>query len=576
MEIKRKPVPPPSPVEHGVVQRPVTPNPPPPYSPYVAYSPHSPHSPHSLHSAHSHIPPSPAPPHPPFLQSPQPPHPPHPHSLPRYRSTPNLRASPALPPRPPPVTRAETSLPTADPEKASFVDDARHFLGGLIHHPSESTKHYSILRHSHGIVFYRGATTSVTVSIFADKPLPADRSLWLQCKGWTGKTGMRAKALFRIHDDWVNVSPSVAVSVGQVDANKERAWQRDIAKFYKKASTRVRDTHRLRETVVARIPPDAEDGYFQLILCHGEKKVLCRSPVFRILSTSTDPSCLRGASLSTMPLEIGALVLGVYAQVAASRVIAPVTTVAETATAAYRPGWVQEMAAMAACELMSDRSEEDSQQGPVMESPPSVENGPQSPYPLNFTASPIQLLDHSRVSVKVPSNIQDKLRGFFFGWARAGSDGAWQMSILSVRPWDGSQATGPVSLSQTTRKVAVLRFLHDPIPQPPSKITLRILGFLHPDIQPPSPRSVSDLTTARQAAVEAEIQAHYYDTEYVQALLDHPLWGPEGAVDQRSWLDRTKGGCSSVFTRGQKMIERIGVRSGVEQETVGGYYIVRD
>jgi hypothetical protein len=31
--------------------------------------------------------------------------------------------------------------------------EARHFAGGLISHPYEHTKHYSILRHSHGLVF---------------------------------------------------------------------------------------------------------------------------------------------------------------------------------------------------------------------------------------------------------------------------------------------------------------------------------------------------------------------------------------------------------------------------------------
>ncbi|KAL4872319.1 hypothetical protein BDV12DRAFT_193412 [Aspergillus spectabilis] len=77
---------------------------------------------------------------------------------------------------------------------SSFTGDARHFLGGLIHHPSESTEHYSILRHSHVVVFYRGPTTSVNVSIIADTLLPADRSLWLQCKGWSARTGMRAKS----------------------------------------------------------------------------------------------------------------------------------------------------------------------------------------------------------------------------------------------------------------------------------------------------------------------------------------------------------------------------------------------
>ncbi|KAL5043453.1 hypothetical protein BDW71DRAFT_188115 [Aspergillus fruticulosus] len=379
---------------------------------------------------------------------------------------------------------------------------------------------------------------------------------------------MRAKALFRMHDDWVNATPTVVIRADQVEPNKERAWQRDIAKFYKKATKRVQ-THRLRETVVARIPPDAEDGYFQLVLCHGEKKVLCRSPVFRILSTSMDPSSLRGASLSTMPLELGAFVAGTYAQVAASRVVAPVTAVAETVTARYRPGWLGETAIQTAYEAIKP----DRGNSPDAVAAPSIENGPQAPYPLDFTARPSQSLEPSQIPVRIPSDIQDKLRGYFFGWARTSSD-AWQMIILSVRLWDGSQHTGPVSLSQTTRKVSILRLLHEPMPNPPSTLTVRILGFLHPDIPPPSPRTENDLAAARQAAAEAAALAEQYDTEYVQALLDHPLWGPETA-DRPGWFNRTKDGAGNVLARGQKMIERVGVRTGVEQESIGGYYIVR-
>lgn len=385
---------------------------------------------------------------------------------------------------------------------------------------------------------------------------------------------MRAKALFGLHDDWLNVTPPLAVRVDQVQPNKERTWQRDIAKFYKKASKRVRDTHRLRETVIARIPPDAEDGYFQLILCQGEKKVLCRSPVFRILSTSMDPSSLRGASLTTMPLELGAMVAGKYAQVAASRVVTPVTAVAGAASDRYRPGWVKESAIKTAYGTAYGAIQPGRGPAPDAAVPPSVEDGPQEPYPLDFTARASQTLDPTRIPVKIPSDIQDKLRGYFFGWVQT-PDQVWQIVILSVRLWDASQATGPVSFSQTTRKIAVLRFLHEPPTQAPSSIRLRILGFLRPDVPPPSARTQLDLAAARQAAADEALLADQYDTEYVQALLDHPLWGSD-AADRRGWLDRTRDGAGNLITQGKKMAERVGVRSGVEQESMGGYYIVRD
>ncbi|KKK19642.1 hypothetical protein P175DRAFT_0500923 [Aspergillus ochraceoroseus IBT 24754] len=550
MEIRRKPVPASSPTQYGVVQRPLTPNPRPP--------------PHPLQNSQ-----------PPTSLQP-------PHSIPRYRSHPNLGASyhaaatPAIP-------RAETSIP-ASSEKPSFYEDTRHFLGGLIHHPSESTKHYSILRHSPGVIFYRGPTTSVTVSIFADTRIPADRSLWLQPKGWTGKTGMRAKAVLHLHDDWINIPPPLALRADQVEPATERAWQRDISKFRKKAAARIRDTHRLRETVVARIPADAGDGYFQLVLCHGQKKVLCRSPVFRLFSTSKDPSSVRGASLASMPLEVGALVLGSYARTAAQTVLAPVTTAAQSAVAPYKPGWLKQTAATTvastaySCSGLADRIARDTADPNIPDTAqPSLENGPQPPFPIEFTARPTHALDASRIALKIPSDVEAKFHGGFFGWARCASDHPWQAVIFSMRTWDAAQTTGPVSLSQTTRKVAALRFLDDPVPTPlPATINLRVLGFLRPDIAPPPPRTERELVSARQTAAEAAVLAEQCDMECARGILEHPLWGPDSTSSPKGWMERTKEGYENVRTRGWKMAERVGVRSGLEHESGGGFYIVRD
>ena len=57
------------------------------------------------------------------------------------------------------------------------LGEVKHFAGGLISRPYESTKYYSVLRHSHGLVFYRGLTTSVAITVFSDQALPADRKL---------------------------------------------------------------------------------------------------------------------------------------------------------------------------------------------------------------------------------------------------------------------------------------------------------------------------------------------------------------------------------------------------------------
>jgi hypothetical protein len=128
-----------------------------------------------------------------------------------------------------------SSIPIVTPSSASSSQsstsayiqkaykEARHFAGGLIAHPYEHTKHHSILRHSHGLVFYQGSSTTLAVSIFADATLPADRTIWLQSKGWTGKTGMRAKAFMGRNGNWLDVTPSAEVKAEQLKPDNERA-----------------------------------------------------------------------------------------------------------------------------------------------------------------------------------------------------------------------------------------------------------------------------------------------------------------------------------------------------------------
>ncbi|PKX90413.1 uncharacterized protein P174DRAFT_395987 [Aspergillus novofumigatus IBT 16806] len=505
---------------------------------------------------------------------------------------------------PPSESRTAQSSASVTVQKA--FGEARHFLGGLISRPAESNKHFTILRHSHGVVFYRGSTTSVTISIFSDAPLPPDRSLWLQNKGWTGKTGMRAKALFRLTDDWLDITPTLALRSDQVESNDERAWQRDIAKLLKKAPSRVRDTHRLRETAVARIPAAAGDGYFQVVLCQGpKKKVLCTSPVFRILSTSLEPSSIRGASLATLPLEVGAMVLGLYAQTAAQTVINPATSLVQSKIQPLRPSWVTQTAAETAYGIgMSMRSSDDnSNQGPAapmacgQQEAISLETGPSPPYPISFKAraEAIQgegVYDMQRMRLsKVPDLILDRLHGFFFGWARllsgkensGCSDSQWYPAILAIRNLDPSQQAR-VNMSQVMKRVTTLRFLEEVQLAPQSRVEVRVLGFLRPDVPPPRGTSEEELLEAQNAAAEAAMLADACDAACAQNVLDYPAWGPD-SQREAGVIDRTKEGVESMRARGQKIVERVplhwlGVRSPTaemrdRQITMNGFYVVR-
>lgn len=308
------------------------------------------------------------------------------------------------------VTSQPFSVPsasTAQSSKSSTSDylqkayqEARHFAGGLITHPYESTKHYTILRHSHGLVFYQGTSTTLAVSIFGDTPLPPERTIWLQSKGWTGKTGMRAKAFMGANGNWLNVTPSMCIAADQLKPTDERAWQRDVAHFRKKAKVHCQKNHLLRETAVVRIPAEAGDGYFQLVLCIGEKKkVLCPSPVFRVLSTSASPSSLRGASLSTLPLEIGAMALGTYTRNTVGTVVSPITSVVQNRVQQYMPSWWIRQAATASYDVSGaadkvnttidnangryDQVRDDSF-ATVGQVELPIDNGPQAPYPIHF------------------------------------------------------------------------------------------------------------------------------------------------------------------------------------------------
>ncbi|KAJ5109529.1 hypothetical protein N7456_006204 [Penicillium angulare] len=521
------------------------------------------------------------------------------------------------------TTKLPTEPPPPTPVQRAY-GEARHFLGGLINHPTESNRHVTILRHSHGLVFYRGNTTSVAVSIFSDAPLPLDRTLWLQSKGWSGKTGMRTKALLRLRDSWINVTPTMPIHANQTNPDDERAWQRDIEKFWKKASARPRDYHHLRETAVVRIPSEAGDGYFQLVLCQGlKKKVLGNSPVFRVLSTSASPSSLRGASLSTLPLELGAMVASLYAQTAAKAVIAPASSAVKSKVNPYRPQWLTQTAAQTAYSASGAQSKvagitsglaKPLAKSPIGEEPnqiafengfSSIELGPQPPFPMSFQAradiscsksyaasgdNPILLLS------KVPDWATQQLRGYFFGWARfdigsskESTPGLWSAAILSIRPVDPIQAAR-VDMTKIANLVTQLRLLDD-IPLETTKVEIRIMGFLRVDVPPPIGQTSQELAEAQATAAEAAVLAESYDEFVVQNTLSHIVWAPDsqchGNIQRQDsgWIERTKEGYADIRNRGQKWVEqvplhRLGVRSATDQVrerqvAVNGFYIVR-
>lgn len=518
-----------------------------------------------------------------------------------------------------PANVPTSDSPSSEPSKwKTAMGDVRHFAGGLISHPFESTKHFSILRHSHGLVYYKGPSTNLAITIFSDKPLPPDRTLWVQRKGWTGKTGMKVKSLVRTNSGWINVTPSERAEPSDLPPADERAWQRDINKFLKKAPNEIRH-HMPRETDVLRIPASVEDGYFRVVLCAGEgsKSVLCPSPVFRVASTSTSSSSIRGASLSTLPLELGIKVLSSAAVSAAGNVISPVASAAQKQIRQFQPDFVVQQAASAAygatgVENKIDKANKQYAQtrDTLLPSNP-LENakndhltraeiigpssGPEPPFPIRISSKIVPGTGRSSAELGwptanlagAPEDVIYPLLGVYFGWASISTKSpmrpdmldAWHRATITIAPCPYT----PPSL--TPKKFVKAYLLHDfkgtQLQHLDAKISLLILGFLRPASSPEQYHdhdSMLDEITKDIAVTQASLSP------------DREAWSAEACTNQ---LKLTKSSRSmteryvDLRQAGQRQIDRVplhkaGIRApgAVQRDQMvvhgnGGVYVLR-
>ncbi|EED20761.1 LipA and NB-ARC domain protein [Talaromyces stipitatus ATCC 10500] len=498
--------------------------------------------------------------------------------------------------------------------------EARHFVGGLIEHPSVSNKHYTILRHSHGVVFYQGSNTFLAISIFVDEPLPKDRTIWMQCKGWSGKTGMKAKALFGLNDSWLNVTPTLAIQPDQVNPNDERAWQRDIKRFRKKASGTPLEHHVLRETAIIRVPVETADGYYQLVLCRGDqkRKVLCTSPVFRVISTSSDPSTLRGASLSTLPIELGLWIGGLAYQ--------PLMPSGKTQFAlqtAYMASGLEDRIDTsiedAGGRYEQMETEAFSRLGPT---DVSIENGPTAPYPVDFVAKiDVQVSTSSydlnglpkKINLRsVPERILPRLDGHYFAWCKLlhttkpntniGDEKKiepgqpWLKCIISASSVVFEEWVSNVRSRKALKIITSIKIIEDIDIPPTTQVQIRIMGF----IRPPKPTTAPVNHPSGEGEGEQQMVLDICDIELSCSTLDNPTWQPDyipgslsshRSVDgsepekQAGLWDKAKDGYANVRLKGQTMVgqipfHRVGIRTPTDELkdknlAVTGFYIQR-
>ncbi|KIV87192.1 hypothetical protein PV11_02754 [Exophiala sideris] len=462
-----------------------------------------------------------------------------------------------------PITPTTPISPT--PSKfVTALQDVRHFAGGLIAHPYESTKHYSILRHSSGLVYYSGPTTNLAITIFSDRELPPDRTLWLQRKGFSGKTGLKIGGLLGARSTWINVTPTVKANPDQLDPNNERAWQRDINKFLKKAPKEIR-SHRVRETDILRIPCDADDGYLRVVLCTAEgKNVLCGSPIFRLASSTTSFSSMRGASLSTMPLEVGVKIGQIVARNAVSATLTPLASNARSAvtgqlTQIYKPSFAVQEAAnyayISEASRVQGRLENLNQQydqardaslDPVQQhaydalARPDIvgpEAGPVQPFPVRFQGKVVPGTGQSKATLNIPTanltgvpeQILWRYKDVFFGWAAISwpkkvesekdGSGQWHKAIIFMSPDPDRKRT--VVHSNTARVYLLHDFQGSQLID--AKLSVMMMGYL---------RGMDEPGPDQQVDIDAQIFDIYKDIAVTTASLSRPAWTAEATLER--------------------------------------------
>ncbi len=485
------------------------------------------------------------------------------------------------------------------------VDETIHFAGGLISRPSESTKHYSVLRHSPGLVYYKGSSTSVTITIFSDVPLPTDRTLWLQRKGYSGDLGMNASALFGTSSNWTDVTPSFEALPSDISDPDERVWQRDIKKFLKNASSQRHLSKQLaRETCMVRIPTAVDDGYLRILVCcgGGSKKVLCPSPVFRIASLSSDVSILRGASLKTMPLEVGLRVAAVVGERAVNNFVTPVTAVVEKRMKKLQPKFLangtvkstlqenfnsieERYAPTRPATYEALHTREDSELLPELV---GSDDGPESPFPISLSGKVVRGAGQGRTETGirtaslsgVPGDLMLRLGGIYIGWAavhpQIGLEAVsqnWHEAIITVGP------CAYASARIAPKNVTTVHIIHDFGGETFFDSTLDVvaMAFLRPVPKPDRARPREDIIAAVSRDIDIAVLS-----------LNRENWQPQMTVQrmqtakfQRSFSDLALDARDQI----QKGIDNIpmhkfGVRTtGAmlkdQARGIGGMYIRR-
>ncbi|KAF7544147.1 hypothetical protein G7Z17_g10196 [Cylindrodendrum hubeiense] len=356
--------------------------------------------------------------------------------------------------------------------------------------------------------------------------------------------GMSLKALMGTTSSWINVTPATKAAPEHIPENDERGIQRDLKRFFKKVSGKARK-HVIRETHIVRIPAAATDGYFRLVLSDGDegKKALCGSPVFRIASTSTDVSAVRGSSLSTLPLEfgvkvgtiIGQQVVKKYTGVAGAVVqtgakFVPKESIRKAARTAYNSSGIGDKVNESWKNGKAGRYDPIIDGGAMLDGPLSVigpDTGPEAPFPFKFAGKVVR---GTGISVRnlgiptanlseVPDEIKMRMSGVFVAWAciqpKPGLEeiaGDWYEAIVTIAPLRNAR---PGVVQKNKVAVHIINDFED-VAFFDARLKVILMGYIHPC----SP-DLSD---------EDLVGEHGQDVMTALASLGRENWEPHDAV----------------------------------------------
>ncbi|KAI8310966.1 hypothetical protein K4K59_007743 [Colletotrichum sp. SAR11_240] len=412
--------------------------------------------------------------------------------------------------------------------------------------------------------------------------------------------GMNLKSLVGANDSWLDVTPSSQASPTDMADGDERGCQRDIKKFLKKAPKNL-SKHMPRETHVIRIPAAADDGYFRLVLCTGggdggssKRKVLCPSPVFRIASTSTDASVVRGASFASMPLELGIKAGSIVANTVVNRYVGPAAAVVQSRTKKLQTAkFVTKHAthiaygksAIDKSGIKTTVTEYEAQYATTRgggyapwqgddagfdEAPPEVigpDSGPMDPFPIKFDGRIVRGTGRGGMELGIPTanlsgipeDVKMRMRGVYFGWARVVPRSGlehistdWHESIITVGP--APYATPRVA----AENVATVHIIHEfgGALFLETKLKVIVMGQLRASTPP--------------VGSDAALQAYGTDVLLTVASLSRDNWGPiETRERMRTMRSEMSLADRYVETREkvQKQVDRIPVHlAGVRTE----------